>query len=139
MLPKCLLSILLLFALPFGLGAQQQTGIFQIPFEFVAFDSVFEPGEYVVLTALPNHLRMLNLTTGKSTRVFSSPGVRTKIEGHDLLSFDRIGNLYLLRTLQLGGRDCNLNLPLSKKRSEHVQVLITEGARPERMLIAASW
>jgi hypothetical protein len=139
MLPKSLLTILLLFALPFGLSAQQQTGIFQIPFEFVAFDSVFEPGEYVVLTAIPNHLRMLNLTTGMSAFIFSSPGVRTKIDGRDVLSFDRIGNLYLLRTLQIGGRDRNLDLPLSKKRREHVQVLITEGARPERMLIAASW
>lgn len=139
MLPKYLLSILLLFALPFGMSAQQQTGTFQIPFEFVAFDTEFEPGEYVMYGATLHHMRMVNRSTGKSAYVQIRAGVRAKVEGRDVLGFDRIGGLYLLRTLQLGGWDSKHDLPLAKKRREHVQALITEGARPERTLIAASW
>jgi hypothetical protein len=139
MFAKCLFTSLLLCLLPLGIQAQSQAGPFEIPFPFVAFDSEFDAGPYRVAAVFESTLRFRHEETGKSAFVAKHPGRDVKTDGRDILVFERIGNLHILREIRSGATGRSNTLPLSRKRSELVRVYISQGFRPEPVLIAASW
>lgn len=139
MFAKCLFASLLLCLLPMGIQAQSHSGPFEIPFPFVAFDSEFDAGPYRVAAVLESSLRFRHEETGKSAFVVKRQGRDVKTDGRDVLVFERVGNLHILREIRSGATGRSSTLPLSKKRSELVQVYISQGFRPEPVLIAASW
>lgn len=139
MFAKCLFASLLLCLLPMGIQAQSQAGPFDVPFKFVAFDSEFDAGPYHVLRVTESTLRFQNNETGLSRLVVKTQGRDAKTDGRDILVFERIGALHILREIRSGATGRSSTLPLTKKRSELVQVYISQGFRPEPVLIAASW
>ena len=139
MFAKCLFASLLLCLLPLGIQAQSQAGPFEIPFPFVAFDSEFDAGPYCVAAVVQSTLRFRNEETGKSAFVVKRQGRDAKTDGRDVLVFERIGALHILREIRSGATGRSSTLPLTKKRSELVQAYISQGFRPEPVLIAASW
>ncbi|MCL4842080.1 MAG: hypothetical protein KJZ79_09580 [Bryobacteraceae bacterium] len=139
MFAKCLFASLLLCLLPLGIQAQSQAGPFEIPFPFVAFDSEFDAGPYRVATINEYNLRFWHDETGISKYIVKRQGRDVKTDGRDILVFERVGNLHILREIRSGATGRSSTLPLSKKRSELVQVYISQGFRPEPVLIAASW
>ncbi len=139
MFAKCLFASLLLCLLPMGIQAQSHSGPFEIPFPFVAFDSEFDAGPYRVAAVLESSLRFRHEETGKSAFVVKRQGRDVKTDGRDVLVFERIGNLHILREIRSGATGRSNTLPLTKKRSELVRVYISQGFRPEPVLIAASW
>lgn len=140
MLCRSLFLSLLLIALPWSASAQPATGIlFQVPFEFVAFDSEFEPGNYAMGFSVPSHGQLVNRATGKARLVQIQPGARRANDRLETLVFEKIGDLYILRAYRSGATGKGYTVPIEKKRREHVQVLISQGLQPEQVLIAASW
>lgn len=139
MLIRSLFVAFLLCILPAVTNAQQPSGPFEIPFAFVAYDSEFEPGEYRVEPALHGNLRLLNSDTGKGRYVVKGSGRVLAKQNRDALLFERMGNLYVLREIRYGSEGRGSLLPLSRSRREFVQVYITQGHRPEPVLISASW
>ncbi|MBE7540761.1 MAG: hypothetical protein M9913_00575 [Bryobacteraceae bacterium] len=139
MFAKCLFASLLLCLLPLGIQAQSQAGPFEIPFPFVAFDSEFDAGPYRVAPINEYNLRFWHDETGISKYIVKRQGRDVKTDGRDILVFERVGNLHILREIRSGATGRSSTLPLSKKRSELVQVYISQGFRPEPVLIAASW
>ncbi len=139
MLIRCLFLALLLSMMPAGINAQQQSGPFEIPFTFVAYDSDFEPGEYRLEVALKGNLRLVHRDTGRARYLVKGSGRAIEKQGRDALLFERMGNLYVLREIRYGAEGRTSVMPLSKQRSDFVQVYTTQGHRPEPVLISASW
>ena len=140
MLFRCVLATLLLCLLPMGMTAQSQAGPFEVPFRFVAFDSEFEPGQYLLSDVLNSkNIRLIDRESGRSRYIIKGTGRAVKTDGRNALVFERMGNLYVLREILYGAEGRGNELPLSKQRSDFVQIHITQGVQPERLLIAASW
>jgi hypothetical protein len=139
MLPRCLFLSLLLIALPWRVSAQPAPGIFEVPFEFVAFDTVFAPGKYVAEFPVPWHILLLNQGTRKAESVPFLPGTRTERTALNVLVFDKVGDLYILRGCRWGATGSAYKVPLAKKWRDRVQLLTSQGLQPEPLVIAPSW
>lgn len=132
-----LLAVLVLLALPGGLGAQSAQ--FNIPFAFIGFDSDFEAGYYRVDRLNPF---VLKITPRDSSDVGARcVSLRLKGEyqssGIAYMLFEKVGDFYVLREYRNGVSNTSMSTPLSKERQAWEKTYIARHARGEFVLVAA--
>jgi hypothetical protein len=121
-------------------GLSGQTSRFNVPFDFVGFDSDFPAGAYhMVLKTGESFARLHNTETGEGRVLVSSVDRPCTGDCREALVFERYGNVYVLRSHQLSAQGVIYTLPLSKQRRTLVQSYISQGVKAEQVLIAASW
>lgn len=131
----CLFASLCLLALPCSLNAQPD--VYHVPFSFVAFDSDFPAGDYIV-TAQTYNLKLALAGAPRTSKYLTAqPGRAMEFSGLNTMVFEKIGDLYVLREYRIGALGAVRALPLSKSRREVVRSYIAKGYRPEPVLIAA--
>ncbi|MBE0656324.1 MAG: hypothetical protein IH602_01470 [Bryobacteraceae bacterium] len=133
----CLLAVLLLFALPGGLGAQ--TRDFQIPFDFIGYGSDFHSGHYSLSRVAAHILKMTpeDPNNGFARYLVTRPKGNVQIDGRDHLVFEKVGDFHVLREFRSSGTGASVTLPLSKERRAWEKTYTAKN-RGEFVLIAAN-
>ena len=132
-----LLAVLMLFALPGGLGAQSPE--FNVPFTFIGWDTEFQPGVYIIDHTHPFNLKITQTGSDhpKVKYVTLTPKGQCKNDGRIYLVFEKMGDFHVLREYRNSMTNTAMSTPLSKDRKAWERNYIAKHQRGEFVLIAA--
>jgi len=107
--------------------AQEQV-VFNIPFEFVAGNSMLPAGEYTVQVLGPTHVLQLVDRKDSAASAFlgTNAAVATEIQSESKLIFQRYGDRYFLSQVWTAGNSRGRQLVKSAREKEMAQIAKVE-------------
>lgn len=115
-----------------------ETATFHIPFPFIAYDSEFPAGDYELVQVTGSGF--VNLYSRETLRGYRLPAFgqnQLRQAGPARLTFERHGDVCVLRRYYSSGQGITHALPLSQRRKALVRSYLARGLDPERILVAA--